>query len=167
MAQTTLTLTVYFEDPFWVGVFERVEDDQLSVCRHVFGAEPTNAEVLAFVQQRFRKLAFSPAVAADRQMHHSNPKRRQRAARKASASRGIGTKAQQALAAQHEANKSQPQRFSAQSPRRSTGRTLRQTPRQTKSQTPWALANRGCHTNDGFRSCDSPIFVLNFAINCP
>lgn len=98
MAQTALTLTVYFEDPFWVGVFERVEDDQLSVCRHVFGAEPTNAEVLAFVQQRFRKLVFSPAVAADRQMHHSNPKRRQRAARKASASRGIGTKAQQALA---------------------------------------------------------------------
>ena len=97
MAQTTLTLTVYFEDPFWVGGFERVEDDQLSVCRHVFGAEPTNAEVLAFVQQRFRKLAFSPTVAADRQMHHSNPKRRQRAARKASASRGIGTKAQQAL----------------------------------------------------------------------
>ena len=39
MAQTTLTLTVYFEDPFWVGVFERVEDDQLSVCRHVFGAD--------------------------------------------------------------------------------------------------------------------------------
>ena len=152
MAQTALTLTVYFEDPFWVGVFERVEDDQLSVCRHVFGAEPTNAEVLAFVQQRFRKLVFSPAVAADRQMHHSNPKRRQRAARKASASCGIGTKAQQALAAQHEV---------------STGRTLRQTPRQTKSQTPWALANRGCHTNDGFRSCDSPIFVLNFAINCP
>ena len=159
MAQTTLTLTVYFEDPFWVGVFERVEDDQLSVCRHVFGAEPTNAEVLAFVQQRFRKLAFSPAVAADRQMHHSNPKRRQRAARKASASRGIGTKAR--------SQQKQPQRFSAQSPRRSTGRTLRQTPRQTKSQTPWALANRGCHTNDGFRSCDSPIFVLNFAINCP
>lgn len=106
MAQTTLTLTVYFEDPFWVGVFERVEDDQLSVCRHVFGAEPTNAEVLAFVQQRFRKLAFSPAVAVDCQMHHSNPKRRQRAARKASASRGIGSKAQQALAAQHEVSKS-------------------------------------------------------------
>lgn len=105
MAQTTLTLTVYFEDPFWVGVFERVEDDQLSVCRHVFGAEPTNAEVLAFVQQRFRKLAFSPAVAVDCQMHHSNPKRRQRAARKASASRGIGTKAQQALAAQREVEK--------------------------------------------------------------
>ena len=167
MAQTTLTLTVYFEDPFWVGVFERVEDDQLSVCRHVLGAEPTNAEVLAFVQQRFRKLAFSPAVAADRQMHHSNPKRRQRAARKASASRGHRHQSATGARRSARSQQKQPQRFSAQSPRRSTGRTLRQTPRQTKSQTPWALANRGCHTNDGFRSCDSPIFVLNFAINCP
>ena len=102
MAQTTLTLTVYFEDPFWVGVFERVEDDQLSVCRHVFGAEPTNAEVLAFVQQRFRKLAFSPAVAADRQMHHSNPKRRQRQVQKQLSGAGVGTKSMQALAAQRE-----------------------------------------------------------------
>ena len=24
-------LTVYFEDPFWVGVFERIEDGKLSV----------------------------------------------------------------------------------------------------------------------------------------
>ena len=106
MSRIKSRLTVFFEEPFWVGVFERVEDDQLSVCRHIFGAEPTNAEVLAFVQQRFRKLVFSPAVAADRQQPYSNPKRRQRAARKASASRGIGTKAQQALAAQRDANKS-------------------------------------------------------------
>ena len=33
-------LTVFFEGPFWVGVFERVEDGRLSVCRVVFGSEP-------------------------------------------------------------------------------------------------------------------------------
>ena len=26
-------LTVFFEGPFWVGVFERIEDWKLSVCR--------------------------------------------------------------------------------------------------------------------------------------
>ena len=26
-------LTVYFEEPFWVGVFERIEDDKLSVAK--------------------------------------------------------------------------------------------------------------------------------------
>ncbi len=32
-------LTVFFEDPFWVGVFERVSDGKLSVCKVTFGAE--------------------------------------------------------------------------------------------------------------------------------
>ena len=26
------SLTVFFEDPFWVGIFERVDDGKLSVC---------------------------------------------------------------------------------------------------------------------------------------
>lgn len=33
-------LTVYFEDPFWVGVFERITGGKLSVCKVTFGAEP-------------------------------------------------------------------------------------------------------------------------------
>lgn len=32
-------LTVFFEEPFWIGVFERVTDGKLSVCKVVFGAE--------------------------------------------------------------------------------------------------------------------------------
>ena len=34
------TLTVFFDDPFWVGVFERIEDGKLFVCKVTFGAEP-------------------------------------------------------------------------------------------------------------------------------
>ena len=33
-------LTVYFENPFWVGVFERIENGKLSVCKVTFGSEP-------------------------------------------------------------------------------------------------------------------------------
>ncbi len=32
-------LTVFFEDPFWVGVFERIEDGKLSVCKVTFGTD--------------------------------------------------------------------------------------------------------------------------------
>ena len=32
-------LTVFFEKPFWVGVFERVSDGKLSVCKVTFGAD--------------------------------------------------------------------------------------------------------------------------------
>ncbi len=43
------SLTVFFEDPFWVGVFERIEDGKLSVCKVTFGAEPKDYDVLDFV----------------------------------------------------------------------------------------------------------------------
>ena len=33
-------LTVYFDDPFWVGVFEHTESGKLSVSKVTFGAEP-------------------------------------------------------------------------------------------------------------------------------
>lgn len=38
-------LTVYFEEPFLVGVFERIEDGTLSVAKVTFGAEPKDYEV--------------------------------------------------------------------------------------------------------------------------
>lgn len=49
MEETSVTLTVLFEAPFWVGVVERVEDGRLSACRIVFGAEPKDYEVWEYV----------------------------------------------------------------------------------------------------------------------
>lgn len=46
------TLTVYFDGQFWVGMAELVEKGQLRACRIVFGAEPSNEEVLDFVLTR-------------------------------------------------------------------------------------------------------------------
>jgi len=40
---------VFFEDPFWVGVFERIEDGKLSVCKVTFGAEPKDYEVWDYI----------------------------------------------------------------------------------------------------------------------
>lgn len=39
MYKVTGKLTVFFEEPFWVGVFERTENGKLSVCKVTFGAE--------------------------------------------------------------------------------------------------------------------------------
>ena len=46
-------LTVYFEEPFWVGVFERIEDGKLSVAKVIFGAEPKDYEVQEYIQQYY------------------------------------------------------------------------------------------------------------------
>ena len=98
-------LTVYFDDPFWVGVFERVEDGKLSVCKVTFGAEPKDYEVWEFVLKHYYELEFSPAVETATRRTADNPKRRQRNARKQLERTGIGTKSQQALQLQLEQNK--------------------------------------------------------------
>jgi len=98
-------LTVYFDDPFWVGVFERIEDGKLSVCRITFGAEPKDYDVWEFVLKHYYKLEFSPAVETGSRRTAGNPKRRQRNARKQLERTGVGTKSQQALQMQLEQNK--------------------------------------------------------------
>ena len=98
-------LTVYFDDPFWVGVFERIEDGKLSVCRITFGAEPKDYDVWEFVLKHYYKLEFSPAVETGSRRTADNPKRRARNARKQLERTGVGTKSQQALQMQLEQNK--------------------------------------------------------------
>ncbi len=100
-----VTLTVFFDDPFWVGVFERMDGGKLSVCKVTFGAEPKDYEVWEFVLGHYHELKFSPAVEAETRQAADNPKRRQWNAGKQMARSGIGTKSQQALQMQLEQTK--------------------------------------------------------------
>ena len=97
-------LTVYFEEPFWVGVFERIEDGKLFVAKVTFGAEPKDYEVQDYIQKYYFSLKFSPAVETVVKDIKRNPKRMQREAKKM-LKNGIGTKSQQALKLQQEQNK--------------------------------------------------------------
>ena len=98
-------LTIYFEDPFWVGIFERIENRKLSVVKVTFGAEPKDYEVLEFINRNYYHLQFSPAVETVVKDTRKNPKRAQRDAKKQTLETGIGTKSQQALKLQQEQNK--------------------------------------------------------------
>ena len=98
-------LTVFFEDPFWVGVFERIENRKLSVAKVTFGGEPKDYEVLEFINRNYYHLQFSPAVETVVKDTKKNPKRAQRDAKKQTLETGIGTKSQQALKLQQEQNK--------------------------------------------------------------
>ena len=98
-------LTVYFEEPFWVGVFERIEDGKLSVAKVTFGAEPKDYEVQEYIQKYYFSLKFSPTVDTVVKDIKRNPKRMQREAKKQMQETGIGTKSQQALKLQQEQNK--------------------------------------------------------------
>ena len=96
---------VFFKDPFWVGVFERIEDGKLSVSKVTFGAEPKDYEVWEYVLKHYCELEFSPAVETVTKRTADNPKRRQRNARKQLQQTGVGTKSQKALQLQLEQNK--------------------------------------------------------------
>ena len=98
-------LTVFFEEPFWVGVFERIEDGRLSVAKVTFGAEPKDSEVYDFILMHYYSLRYSPAVPTVVKETKKNPKRMRREAQKQLQNTGIGTKSQQALKLQQEQNK--------------------------------------------------------------
>ena len=104
MDKTNGKLTLYFEEPFWVGVFERIEDGKLSVAKVIFGAEPKDYEVQEYIQQYYFSLKFSPAVETIVKDIKRNPKRMQREVKKQMLETGIGTKSQQALKLQQEQN---------------------------------------------------------------
>lgn len=94
-------LTVFFEDPFWVGVFERVTKGRLSVSSDLWGGAK-GAGGVRLRPQTVSRLRFSPAVAAAVRQAGHNPKRLQREARRQTQETGIGTKSQQALKLQQE-----------------------------------------------------------------
>ena len=135
-------LTVWFADPFWVGVYEREAEGRLEVCRHTFGAEPKDGEVWQWLLSAWRGLDFSPAVEAPRRPSgRENPKRARRQARNRPEKTGAGTKAQQALQLQREVRRAERaqrhrQRDAAEEERRFRLRQERKKEKRPGAETP-------------------------------
>ena len=99
------TPTVYHDGQFWVGLAEHVEGGRCGAARIVFGAEPSDEEILRFVVGKWAKLSFFGHDSTEAGKPAKNPKRRAREAAKALRQPAMGTKAQQALANQRETMK--------------------------------------------------------------
>ncbi len=100
------SLTVLFEAPFWIGIYERIDEDKYEVCKITFGAEPKDYEVYEFLLKNWGKLQFSPPIKTELvEERKINPKRMQREINSHLQNNGVGTKAQQALKLQHEQSK--------------------------------------------------------------
>lgn len=105
MSVVKCKLTVFFESPFWVGVFESVTDGELKVAKLTFGSEPGNQEIYEFILKYYGRLQFSTAFKVKVPAKKKNPKRLLKEAKKQMNDRGIGTKAQQVLKQYHEQQK--------------------------------------------------------------
>ena len=87
------SLTVLFEDPFWIGLFELADREGLRVCKVTFGAEPSEREIMEFIDRNGHRLRYSQAVDTSTTLENrKNPKRQLREARRQTIPQGIGTK---------------------------------------------------------------------------
>lgn len=102
------SLTVLFEDPFWIGIYEREYNGKYEVCKITFGAEPRSYQIYEFLQKNYCRMRFSPSLAVEKSAEkHVNPKRMQRNINNRLSSLSVGTKAQQALSLAREQNKTE------------------------------------------------------------
>lgn len=97
MERFSVSLTVYFDAPFWVGVFENVEDEKLQVYRVVFHSEPKNEEILQLIDINYHQFHFSEKHQVVMKERPVNPKRLQRDVKKQMQKHGISTKSQEVL----------------------------------------------------------------------
>ena len=105
-----IKLTVLFNDPFWIGVFEVTENDEYKVCKVTFGPEPKEEETYELILNKFYSLNFSNPISSLKNTFiekKQNPKKLQRKIQKETDTKGIGTKAQIAMKLQHEEGKLQ------------------------------------------------------------
>lgn len=81
MASQTTTF-IYFDGQFWIGLIERLDDGRYSAARHIFGPEPTNAQLLIWAAEGFAALRFSAGrtVGNLAPLEGTNPKRLKRQA---------------------------------------------------------------------------------------
>lgn len=109
MEKVKVTMTVLFEEPFWIGIYEREDGESYQAAKILFGAEPKGLEVQEYLLKNVYRLSFGTgekSQISDKQTC-KNPKRMQREIRKQTRERGTGTRAQQAIQAQREERKLQ------------------------------------------------------------
>lgn len=156
------TLTVYHDGQFWVGLAERVEDGRYGVARIVFGAEPSNEEILQFVTSKWAKLAFFGDKVTETSKPAKSPKRRAHEAAKALKRPAVSTKAQQTLAAQRETMKWESAR--ARSQRRADEAELRFEQRENSWRIPNTSRSFLVWLRGGFDACDITLDVRRFDV---
>lgn len=74
--------TIFFDKRYWVGTFERTDKEGYAVARHVFGAEPADAEVYEFVLTSYQDLNFGQPKEFTLEIRRMNPKRVQKEVRR-------------------------------------------------------------------------------------
>jgi len=105
-------LTVFYDGQFWVGVVEEIVNGKLRAGRYLFGSEPKDQEVFAFVNTKlldFMNGLSEQLSVENRQPRKMNPKRLARQVAREMKVNGVSTFAQAALQLEYEKRKKEKQ----------------------------------------------------------
>ena len=104
-----MSLTIYHDGQFWVGIIEVVEDGKLRAFRYVFGTEPKDTEILDFIYYKLLNIinqsVHSGIDVEGKSDKKINPKRLQRQVAKERNKVGVSTKAEEAIKQEYEEKK--------------------------------------------------------------
>jgi len=50
------TFTIFFDDPFWIGILEENYNDKKYMGKYIFGTEPSNTDLLNFYLNHFANM---------------------------------------------------------------------------------------------------------------
>ncbi|WP_306436800.1 YjdF family protein [Paenibacillus macerans] len=121
-----LKLTIYHDGQYWIGVFEERSQGKLRAGRRIFGAEPKDEEVLAFIRSDLSRLLDGISQGVAIQLPDAgrvNPKRLARQAAAELKRRGASTMAYEAMRLEYEQRKQA---------KRSTAKEQREAERERK-----------------------------------
>jgi len=90
----TSVFTVFFEDPFWVGILEENYNGINYMGKHIFGAEPSNSELLLFYVYEFENIKKIQISETDIKTKKVNFKKSINKSKKTQNKIGVGTKSQ-------------------------------------------------------------------------
>jgi len=90
----TSIFTIFFEDPFWVGILEENYNGINYMGKHIFGAEPTNSELLQFYIYKFENIDRIKISETDIESKKMSFKKAINKSKKVQNKIGIGTKSQ-------------------------------------------------------------------------
>jgi hypothetical protein len=100
MHKNSINITVKHDGQFWIGVFERQDENGYAAAQHIFGAEPSEPVLYNFLLKETSTLKFSTPLVEKFVAKTENYKRRLRNARKIMHNKSIITKAHAAIKAE-------------------------------------------------------------------
>jgi hypothetical protein len=90
----TSIFTIFFEDPFWIGILEENYDEKNYMGRHIFGAEPSNPELIQFYLYEFDKIKRIKIGESKIETRTMSFKKSLNKSKKTQNKKGVGTKSQ-------------------------------------------------------------------------